>query len=84
MAACSITCGLPSAGAACCPMFSTSSRSETGPRCRSRLHLGLGRAAVSRADMFRQESGVAVVLEERVFRNPSYNGAPVRVRASQG
>jgi len=28
--------------------------------------------------MFRQESGVAVVLEERVFRNPSCNGAPVK------
>ena len=26
--------------------------------------------------MFRQESGVAVVLEERVFRIPSCNGAP--------
>ena len=29
--------------------------------------------------MFRRESGVAVVLEQRVFRIPSCNGAPVRL-----
>ena len=41
---------------------------------RSRLHIGLGRASLSRVDMFRRINGVAVILEQRVFAIPSCNG----------
>jgi len=81
LTACSAVCGQPCAGTACLLHGRMRFHSGPGLGCRSRLHIGLGRAAVSRADMFRQEAGVAVVLEQRVFRNPSCNGAPVRVRA---
>lgn len=35
---------------------------------------GIGRAACSRADIFRERSGVAITMEERVFRTPACNG----------
>jgi len=45
------------------------------PEARGRLHIGVGRAALSRADMFRAQSGVAVELTDRVFDVPPWDGA---------
>ncbi len=37
--------------------------------------LGVGRMAMGRVELFRRSSGLAVALEQRVYRVPSLNGA---------
>lgn len=44
-------------------------------RDRSALHVGVARAHMSRAEMFRSEQGVVLVLEQPVFRVPPAPGA---------
>ncbi|KAJ9529721.1 hypothetical protein QJQ45_014495 [Haematococcus lacustris] len=44
---------------------------QQGSHDRSHLHVGLGRVMMARADMFKQERGVAVVMEQPVYTMPS-------------
>ncbi len=41
---------------------------------RTHLHVGVGRALMSRKEMFRSSSGLAVAMEQRVFQVPPCNG----------
>ena len=59
-------------GAAAGDAASAASIVESFPR--RRLCLGTGEAQLGRAEMFRQHSGVAVVLKQRMFDVPALNG----------
>ena len=41
---------------------------------RRRLHIGLGRAMLSRGDLFSARSGLGVQMLQRVYSNPSCDG----------
>lgn len=48
------------------------------PASALRLYIGVGRAEMSRVEMFREGSGLAVSMVERVFRTPGCGGAEVQ------
>lgn len=53
---------------------------------RSRLFIGLGRAELNRTEFFGEKGGLAITMQERVFRTPGCGGEeparrPMRERA---